>query len=270
VTSRESPIPITESPTPIPLPTEVVAATANEPLPEISDDKGAEMILVPEGDFLMGSEKGETDEQPAHTVYLEAFYIDKFEVTNKLYKACVDDGQCDPPKQTYFFAESPNKIYYGNPQYDNYPVTYVDWNMAKAYCEWRGARLPTEAEWEKAARGTDGNTYPWGKGLDCQKANYQGCVNRSSEVGSYPDGVSPYGVYDMTGNAWEWVADWYADNYYSKSPRNNPSGPISGQSRVLRGGSWARFDVTAFHRTKFAPDYNTFDISFRCTRDLNP
>jgi formylglycine-generating enzyme required for sulfatase activity len=270
VTSRESPAPTTEPPTASVPPTEAATVTASGPLPEIRDDTGAEMNLVPAGEFAMGSERGETDEQPVHTVYLDDFYIDRFEVTNKMYQACVDAGQCESPRQIYFFAESPSKIYFGNPQYDNYPVIYVDWNLAKAYCEWRGARLPTEAEWEKAARGAQGDTYPWGKDLDCQKANYQNCVNRTSEVGNYPDGVSPYGVYDMTGNVWEWVADWYSDNYYSNSPRNNPPGPNSGQSRVLRGGAWPRFDVTAYHRNKFAPDYNTFDIGFRCARAVNP
>ncbi|HEX6032969.1 MAG TPA: SUMF1/EgtB/PvdO family nonheme iron enzyme [Anaerolineales bacterium] len=269
VTSNESAIPTTELPAPTVPPTEAATATSSAPLPEISDEQGVSMVLVPEGDFVMGSDRGNPDEQPIHTVYLDAFYIDKFEVTNRLYKACVDDGQCEPPWQTYFFVESPNRMYYGNSQYDNYPVVYVDWNMANAYCEWRGARLPTEAEWEKAARGTDGNTYPWGRELDCQKANYQNCVNQTSEVGSYPDGVSPYGAYDMTGNVWEWVSDWYSDNYYSKSDASNPTGPISGQSRVLRGGSWPRFDVTAYHRNKFAPSYNTFDIGFRCAHSAS-
>ncbi len=266
VTANESATPTTEIAVPTLLPTETTPETASALLPEISDEKGVEMVLVPEGDFLMGSDQGEPDEQPPHSLFLDAFYIDKFEVTNGLYKACVDDVQCEPPRQTYFFAESPNRTYYGNSQYNNYPVVYVDWNMAKAYCEWRGARLPTEAEWEKAARGTSGNTYPWGQGLDCQRANYQGCVNQTSEVGVYKNGISPYGAYDMTGNVWEWVADWYADNYYSISPGNNPSGPISGQSRVLRGGSWPRFDVTTYHRNNFAPTYNTFDIGFRCAR----
>ncbi len=266
VTADESATPTTEVTAPTRPPTEIATETISALLPEISDGKGVEMVLVPQGDFLMGSDQGEPDEQPPHNLFLDAFYIDKFEVTNGLYKACVDDVRCEPPRQTYFFAESPNRIYYGNSQYDNYPVVYVDWNMAKAYCEWRDARLPTEAEWEKAARGITGNTYPWGQGLDCQKANYQGCVNQTSEVGVFKNGVSPYGAYDMTGNVWEWVADWYADNYYSISPGNNPSGPISGQSRVLRGGSWPRFDVTTYHRSNFAPTYNTFDIGFRCAR----
>lgn len=266
VTADESATPTTEVTAATRPPTEIATETISALLPEIRDEKGVEMVLVPQGDFLMGSDQGEPDEQPPHNLFLDAFYIDKFEVTNRLYKACVDDVRCEPPRQTYFFAESPNRIYYGNSQYDHYPVVYVDWNMAKAYCEWRDARLPTEAEWEKAARGTTGNTYPWGQGLDCQKANYQGCVNQTSEVGVFKNGVSPYGAYDMTGNVWEWVADWYADNYYSISPGNNPSGPISGQSRVLRGGSWPRFDVTTYHRSNFAPTYNTFDIGFRCAR----
>jgi formylglycine-generating enzyme required for sulfatase activity len=270
VTSNDSPSAVAELPTPTAPPTEATDLPAVEPLSEIIDDKGTEMVLVSEGEFTMGSDKGEPDEKPVHVVYLDAYYIDKFEVTNQLYKVCVDEGQCDPPRQDYFFIQSPNKIYFGNPQYDNYPVVYVDWNMAKAHCEWRGARLPTEAEWEKAARGTEGNIYAWGKDLDCQKANYQNCVNYTTEVGSYPAGLSPYGAYDMTGNVWEWVADWYSDNYYSKSSSQNPPGPISGQSRVLRGGAWPRFDITTYHRTNFAPTYNTFDIGFRCARDVVP
>jgi formylglycine-generating enzyme required for sulfatase activity len=250
-----------------PVATEAATEAASvAPPSEITDDQGVDMVLVPAGDFAMGSDKGEADEQPLHTVYLDDYYIDKYEVTNKLYAACVDAGSCEPPRELYFFPESPNRIYFGNPQYDNYPVIYVDWNMAKNYCEWRDARLPTEAEWEKAARGTTDNIYPWGNDLDCQKANYQNCVNRTSEVGSYPGGVSPYGVYDMTGNVWEWVADWFADNYYATSSRQNPTGPITGQSRVLRGGAWPRYDVTIYHRLNFAPTYYTFDIGFRCAR----
>lgn len=258
--TQESPPTATDAPATM-TPTDAITAT---PGSELTDEKGIEMVRVPEGEFQMGSSKGEADEKPVHPVYLASFYIDKFEVTNSAYRSCVEDSACEPPNHSFFFPESPNRAYYGNPDYDNYPVIYVDWRMAKTYCEWRGARLPTEAEWEKAARGPSGNTYSWGSGLDCQKANYQKCVNRTSEVGSYVDGVSPYGAYDMTGNVWEWVADWYSDSYYSTSPRNNPAGPITGQSRVLRGGSWPRYDVTTFHRSNFAPDYNTFDIGFRC------
>lgn len=276
ITSDESPTPTAEEPTATPEPTETLPPTElatdtpSGPLQELTDGMGVEMVLVPEGDFTMGSDRGLVDEQPLHVVYLDSFYIDKYEVTNKLYGVCVEAGECDPPWQTYFFAESPNRIYFGNSQYDNYPVVYVDWNMARAYCSWRGARLPSEAEWEKAARGEDERTYPWGSDLDCQKANYQNCVNRTSEVGIFEEGKSPYGVYDMTGNVWEWVADWYSENYYSISPRNNPVGPITGQSKVLRGGAWPRFDVSAFHRSNFAPSYNTFDIGFRCAMDTTP
>jgi formylglycine-generating enzyme required for sulfatase activity len=273
ITSEESPTPTvvvptaTETSAPEETPTDDVTAT---PSLELTDGKGVEMVLVPAGDFTMGSDRGLADEQPVHVVNLDTFYIDKYEITNKLYKDCVDAGECSPPWQNYFFAESPNRIYFGNPQFDNYPVVYVDWNMARAYCQWRGARLPSEAEWEKAARGEDGRTYSWGNDLDCQKANYQNCVNRTSEVGIFEDGKSPYGAYDMTGNVWEWVADWYSQNYYSNSPKNDPVGPITGQSRVLRGGAWPRFDVSAFHRSNFGPDYNTFDIGFRCAMDANP
>jgi formylglycine-generating enzyme required for sulfatase activity len=220
----------------------------------------------------MGSDRGEADEQPVHSVTLDAYYIDKYEVTNKLYRACVDAGACTAPLQNYFFPESPSNAYYGNPQYDNYPVIYVDWNMAKAYCEWRGVRLPTEAQWEKAARGSEGNTYAWGKDIDCQKANFQGCVNRTSPVGNYPDGQSPYGAYDMTGNVWEWVADWYSQNYYLTSPQSNPTGPITGQSKMMRGGAWTKsqFNVMTYQRANFAPTYSNFDIGFRCAMPATP
>ena len=252
------------------MPTDTLQPTENvtvTPASLITDQEGVEMVLVPEGGFAMGSSRGEPDEQPVHIVYLDGFYIDKFEVTNASYEACVKAGSCEPPKQLYFFPESPNRTYFGNPQYANYPVIYVDWTQAKTYCEWRGARLPTEAEWEKAARGTDERTYAWGKDLTCQKANYQGCINITSEVGTYPEGVSPYGAFDMTGNVWEWVSDWYSSNYYSVSTQNNPTGPVTGQSRQVRGGSWTRYDVTAYHRSNLAATYNNFDIGIRCARD---
>jgi formylglycine-generating enzyme required for sulfatase activity len=265
-TGEASSTPTVEEPTATQIPADAVTMTAIASLAEKTDSKGVIMLRVPSGDFNMGSNTSDaSDEKPAHTVSLDDYYIDKFEVTNALYKACVEDGKCDPPKYLYFFPESPSKIYYGNSLYDHYPVVYVDWNMAEAYCEWRGARLPTEAQWEKAARGgTDERIYPWGNDLECRQANYQRCVNRTSEVGVYKDGKSLYGAYDMAGNVLEWVADWYSANYYENLFSNNPTGPISGQSRVLRGGSWAKYDVRVSNRIGIAPSSATFDIGFRC------
>lgn len=227
------------------------------------------MRLVPAGAFSMGSDSGSADEKPIHSVTLDAYYIDKYEVTNAAYKRCVDAGVCNPPKQSSSYTRD---AYYSTPEFDEYPVIYVDWNMANAYCEWRGDRLPTEAEWEKAARGLDGRTYPWGENIDCDKANYGSCVGDTTEVGSYLDGVSPYGLHDMAGNVWEWVADWYDSDYYSNSPSSNPLGPSSGQYRVLRGGSWVSVDnlVCSADRSGGAPDdvYNV--VGFRCARGTSP
>jgi eukaryotic-like serine/threonine-protein kinase len=171
---------------------------------EITDAKGVSMVLVPAGEFIMGSESGDDDEKPVHTVYLDAYYIDKYEVTNAAYKVCVDAGGCTPPMQTNSYSRS---SYYDNSEFDDYPVIYVDWNRATDYCEWRDTSLPTETQWEKAARGTDGRTYPWGEGISCKQANYYSCVGDTRKVGSYESGKSPYGIYDLAGNVWEWVAD---------------------------------------------------------------
>jgi formylglycine-generating enzyme required for sulfatase activity len=271
ITSKDSPTPTEEAPTPIPA--EATTATANALLTEMTDGKGVEMVLVPAGTFQMGGgdPNAKSDEKPVHPVTLDAYYIDKFEVTNARYKVCVDAGVCVQPKHTYFFFNLPKQIYYGNLQYDHYPVVFVNWNMAKAYCEWRDARLPTEAEWEKAARGNlDTRIYPWeGNDLTCQEANFQQCVDRTSEVGNLPDGRSPFGTYDMAGNVWEWVADWYSANYYQNTADHNPLGPNVGQSRVLRGGSWAKYDVRVSNRARLAPYSTTFDIGFRCAGTLS-
>jgi len=264
-----------EDSTEVPTMTEAPTTTASAPSSEITDSKGVVMVLVPAGEFPMGGGdlNAEPDEKPVHTVNLDDYYIDKFEVTNAAYIACVEDaGACKPPIHKDSFTRSK---YYGVAEYDEYPVVYVNWNMAKTFCEWRGARLPTEAEWEKAARGTDGRIYPWGTGVDCQKANYagpNGCFGGTSKVGSFDAGKSPYGVYDMAGNVWEWVADWYSESYYQVSPAANPLGPDSGQSRVLRGGSWNRseYDIRASNRNRYGSTYNNFDIGFRCASDVSP
>ncbi|MEW5939185.1 MAG: bifunctional serine/threonine-protein kinase/formylglycine-generating enzyme family protein [Chloroflexota bacterium] len=236
------------------------------PLPtDIWDSKNVIMRLIPAGTFPMGSNDGNSDERPVHDVYLDAYYIDTYEVTNALYKTCVDAGVCDPPVYNRYPSSGYQR--YDNTEYQRHPVM-LNWSMSKKYCEWRGADLPTEAQWEKAARGTDGRTYPWGEGIDCTKANYdRSCVGDTTAVGSYESGKSPYGIYDMAGNALEWVKDWYMATYYKTSPIKNPLGPDNGIFRVLRGGEWwsSLNNVRASFRNPGSPD-NSFGYGFRCAR----
>ena len=224
------------------------------------------MMYVPAGKFTMGSDYGDSDEQPVHAVTLDAFWIDRTEVTNEMYARCVAEGACRPPSDTSSYYLS---SYYGNSQYENYPVIFVDWNQAAAYCEWAGAELPSEAQWEKAARGTDGRTYPWGNSTaDSSLANYNRNVFDTTEVGKYPEGASPYGALDMAGNVWEWVDDRYDAGYYNRSPGTNPTGPTSGDYRVLRGGSWiiSEDSIRSANRNRDDPDYTYISIGFRCLR----
>ncbi len=234
------------------------------------------MVYVPAGEFIMGSDKGEVNEQPVHTVYLDAFYMDKTEVTNAQYQRCVEAGACRTP--TCDWGEPT----YGDASKADHPVVCVNWNDAQAYCAWAGKRLPTEAEWEKAARGTDGRTYPWGNTFDGSRLNFcdRNCefdwkdsdaddgYAQTAPVGSYPQGASPHGALDMAGNVWEWEADWYDAGYYSQSPGRNPPGPDSGQYRVLRGGSW--HDGGGFGRGAARNGGNPGDrgnyAGFRCAR----
>jgi eukaryotic-like serine/threonine-protein kinase len=254
------------SKTPMPSQTSTMTFTPTAtPLPvQITDLKGVSMRLVPAGEFTMGSTLF-GNEQPVHTVYLGDFYMDTYEVTNRLYKACEQAGACTPPHGNSSYTHA---SYYGNPQYDNHPVIKVDWYQANAYCVWRGARLPSEAEWEKAARGTDGRTYPWGEGIDCSKANYydstrnKDCVGDTSAVGSYESGKSPYGIHDLAGNVREWVADWY-DAY----PENTTGGSAYDTTfHVLRGGSWDSYglSVRSAYRFSSAPANWNFFLGFRC------
>ncbi len=198
------------------------------------------MVYVPAGEFLMGSSTADrnalADEEPQHSVYLNAFWMDKYEVTNAQYGRCLAAGKCAPLPVS---RSNTRDSYFGNRQYDNYPVVAVSWNDAKLFCEWANKRLPTEAEWEKSARGIDGRLYPWGNTFDKNKANiWRGDGGDTTAVGTYPTGASPYGVMDLAGNVWEWVADWYDPNYYASSPKDNPKGPSSGERRVARGDSW--------------------------------
>jgi formylglycine-generating enzyme required for sulfatase activity len=252
---------------------------------EITDPKDVDMLLVPAGEFLMGSDADDAlaecekyhnycqrnryeNEEPPHIVYLDTFYIDKYEVTNGLFAACVQVGVCQSPKDSRSMSRS---SYYGNPQYEDYPVIHVDWNMAEAYCEWRGARLPSEAEWEKAARGTDGRTYPWGEGVDCSYANHGGgnnmCVGDTSPVGSYESGRSFYGAYDMAGNVWEWVSSLYEP--YPYNPDDGREDLSASGSRVMRGGSWhgSELHLRTACRSSVEP---LILVGFRCARDISP
>jgi formylglycine-generating enzyme required for sulfatase activity len=242
------------NPTPTPLPTEIL------------DTKNVPMRLVPAGAFTMGSDTGHGDEKPVHTVELPAFYMDKYEVTNLFYKACMDSSICTLPGSSMF---QPSDNYYDNPLHDNYPVAAVDWNQAKTYCEWRGARLPTEAEWEKAARGTDDRTYPWGEGIDATFANYElNGGGDTTEVGKYEKGKSPYGLYDMAGNVHEWVADWY-DIYPGGDPKTLSD---CRQCRVMRGGSFPNnpYSLRVSERHWNDPSHRNGNVGFRCAKDAAP
>jgi formylglycine-generating enzyme required for sulfatase activity len=208
-------------------------------------------IVIPGGPFTEGSTRGEEDERPARKVTLKAFAIDRTEVTRGAYAACVAEGRCKALGDKVAATEADAQL----------PVTGVDWNDAQAYCKFAGGRLPTEAEWEKAARGTDGREYPWGGDPDCSRANwgnFEGegpCAGKNPghpvAVGQYPSGASPYGLLDMGGNVWEWVAD----RYDGESDR-----------RVVRGGSCCSFFVgpRAANRNAWAPDHRDGDLGFRC------
>jgi serine/threonine-protein kinase len=239
---------------------------------QVSPTDGMVMVYVPEGDFRMGSDKSVDsnalgDEIPQHKVYLDAFWIDRTEVTNAQYTRCVSDKKCTAPHETKSDSRS---SYYRKNTYSDYPVIYVDWTQANAYCAWAGRRLPTEAEWEKAARGPDGRIYPWGNQADNSKANYKS--NDTTQVGSYPSGASPYEAWDMAGNVWEWVADWYSATYYQDPPPVNPKGPDSGSGRVRRGGGWFNFEegVRTAYRIGSDPMNRDGSIGFRCAASPAP
>ena len=210
----------------------LLRASTTEPAPAktaVNPKDGAEMVYVPAGEFLMGSRAGEgySNEQPQHKVYLDAYWIYKHDVSVQQYRRFSMATGCempDPPRWGWK---------------DDHPVVNVTWEDAKAYCEWAGVALPTEAQWEKAARGTDGQIYPLGKGWGAMDANWRESESgRTTPMGSYPGGASPYGCQEMAGNVCQWCADWYDESYYLVSPDRNPTGPATGAFRVLRGGSW--------------------------------
>ncbi len=295
------------------------------PTPTLSADKdGMTLVYVPAGEFLMGSTdaevaqalKGCSDsgwpycdvinaEKPQHTVSLDAYWIDKTDVTNAMFAQFLQatSYKTDAEKKGYAYVLNPSKelatlpweetsgANWQHPRgpgsdikgLDDHPVVQVSWNEAKAYCEWAGRQLPTEAQWEKAARGTDGRKYPWGndpvagnwlnfadKNLAIRQADktVDDGYQFTSPVGHYPKGASPYGALDMAGNVAQWVADWYDEKYYASSPGQNPAGPASGQYRAVRGGAWltGAWHVRTAYRGNEDPGFGLDFIGFRCVR----
>lgn len=221
----------------------------------------AEYVFVPAGEFTMGSMAGEeSDEGSEHTVFLDGYWIMRTEVTRAQYGKCVAAGACSEPLDLNWDYAS----------YWNFPVVNVTWRQAQDYAEWAGGRLPTEAEWEKAARGTDGRTYPWGDDWPLTNlVNCCGIVGRASPVTLYTSrSMSPYGAVDMSGNVREWVADWYDGSYYKNSPVQNPAGPTAGDYRVIRGGSFAqsKSHVRCISREQERPNFADDDLGFRVVR----
>lgn len=235
------------TPTAIPLnPTE--APSSDKPAAgteRVSAVDGMVQVYIPEGTFRMGGldPAAETDEKPDLKVTLHGYWFDKHEITNAMYLLCAQAGVCEPPRS---FVSQTRQTYFNNPEFADYPVVYVTWQDAYTYCQWGGRRLPTEAEWERAGRGDDFRTYPWGsEAPDSSRANFNFQVGDTTRVGSYPAGASPYGALDMAGNAAEWVNDYYDPNYYSKGITMNPSGPGARANyfqRVVRGGTFQDAD----------------------------
>jgi len=226
-------------------------------------------VRVARGEFVMGSSDGAADERPPHRVALRAFRIDRHEVTNSRYRGCVHVGACTAP---VLRGSHRRRRYYDDPRFDDYPVIFVSWAQAEAFCRFVGGRLPSEAEWEKAARGPapSRRVYPWGDGApDCSRANRGGagaCVDDTDRVGRRPEGASPYGAQDMAGNVWEWVADWYDADYYARSPRVDPGGPEAGRLKIMRGGCWESQEDTlrVSCRKPALPSTWGYNVGFRC------
>ncbi|HEY9151978.1 MAG TPA: SUMF1/EgtB/PvdO family nonheme iron enzyme [Anaerolineales bacterium] len=287
---QAQPTPITAAtafPTNTPIALNATAAPSGNQAPgstRTSAD-GMTEVFIPAGTFQMGGiDPQATDvEKPVHQVTMPSFWIDKFDVTNAMYLACITAGGCTPPQQT---KSQTRQSYFNNPDFNDYPVVYVTWTQATTYCKWAGRHLPTEAEWEYSARGNTINTYPWGDQVpDSTRANFNYQVGDTTKVGSYPAGASPFGVLDMAGNVAQWVNDFFDPTYYSKGVNTNPSGPIARSNfynRVVRGGSF-QDDPTnirvSLRASVLGPDpnaqvgtdayYGTFSpkIGFRCASD---
>ncbi|MDF1499399.1 MAG: formylglycine-generating enzyme family protein [Anaerolineales bacterium] len=271
----------TQAPAPTATPTVPSATSTNTPASTPTQtptmDPLSRMVRVPAGRFFMGAYTPlEADFAPGHYVYLDAFYIDEFEVTNEEYAACVKGNACNEPR---FLSSRTRDAYYGNPMYSDYPVIFVTWHDAKNYCGWKGLRLPTEAEWEKAARWNSqrSSVYPWGSE---QPNEYRAYFNAEDTTitGSFEFGRSYYGAYDMAGNVMEWVFDYYDPDYYSnftdfENPPKNPRGPDdSPDGHVARGGSWRSVEMAelyTFVRAHFESTTAEDFLGFRCAVDAN-
>ena len=222
------------------------------------------IVLVPAGEFTMGSSTGDLDERPVRQVYLDAFYIDRHQMSVGKYGTFLEATSHEAPEDW----DVMNK-----PAHQKRPVINVHWADADAYCKWAGKRLPTEAEWEKAARGTDGRIYPWGNELPTDfHANMKKEIWNNhmvlTPVGMFEGGKSPYGIYDMAGNVWEWVSDWYDQNYYKTGSLRNPTGPPTGEYKVIRGGSWGSSpkDLRSADRESRLPSFGGLGTGFRCAK----
>lgn len=258
----------TNSPTPAPTPS---------PTPEpFVNETGSLMLYLPGGVFIVGDDEGESDERPAHRANLSPFYIDETEISNREYALCVDDGACAPPDRS---SATRYSSYYGNPTYDEYPVIFVSWYDAEQFCDWRDARLPTEAEWEYAASYDPINQikliYPWGDAFEGTFLNFNASGSPwddgyadTAPITAYPEGRSPLGIYNMAGNVMEWVQDWYDPRYYRTATEVNPLGPEMGEFKAIRGGSWlsGTDDVEAVARTNFDPTVSRANLGFRCAK----
>ncbi|MEK7286751.1 MAG: SUMF1/EgtB/PvdO family nonheme iron enzyme [Nitrospirota bacterium] len=226
------------------------------------------MILIPAGHFTMGSDEGGRNEKPIRQVFLDAFEINAFEITQSQYGEFVKATRHRSPLSRYVKdIERYNDM--------NQPVVYVNWLDAEAFCKWTGSRLPTEAEWEKAARGSSGITWPWGNDPQSSYGNFLGDADQNrytAFVGSFQKDRSPYQIYDMAGNAQEWVADWYEPLYYEQGKTQNPKGPMRGTMKILRGGSWndSYLSGRASARIGMVPDYRDTTVGFRCGRHQPP
>ncbi len=255
-----------------PISTPIAIRSPRPPSPEVtqlSEQDGMSLVYIPAGEFSMGAEEGDPvaaeSEKSLHQVYLDSFWIDLTEVSNRMYIDCVQAGSC----QSIVASSQTRPQYFDEKAYDDFPVISVSWENAKQYCTWAGRRLPTEAEWEKAARGTGDRVFPWGnEPPNPRRANFGNQLGDTAMISSYPDGASPYGVLNLAGNAAEWVADWYGPSYYEVTVYKNPTGPQSGEFKLIRGGSWftQAQALRVSSRLWNYPGLRSDTVGFRCAK----